>query len=87
MFNDKQIELSRELFSRLKRRFPEIELAGITESAENPAHVWVNLVMPQDVDREIELREQASELSTDILEDYGYLITVISADQPERSAA
>ncbi len=87
MFNDKQIELSNTLFDRLKSRFPEVNLVGITESAENPNHIWVNLVMPDDEDREIELREMAGEISTDILLDYGHHITTISAQIPERSAA
>ncbi|MCP4590564.1 MAG: hypothetical protein GY842_07460 [bacterium] len=87
MFNDKQIELSNMLFERLKHRFSEVNLVDITESAENPNHIWVNLVMPDDEDREIELREMAGEISTDILLDYGYHITIISALVPDRSAA
>ncbi len=44
MFNDKHFELSTMLFE--KSQFPEIELEGITESAENPNHIWGNIVMP-----------------------------------------
>ena len=87
MFNEKQIELSTMLFDRLKNRFKEIALVGVTESAENPYHVWVNIVMPADEDQEIELRELASEISTDILMDYGYHITIFPADLPRQSAA
>lgn len=79
MLNDKQIELSQLLFDKLRNRFPEVKLAGIEESGENPTSVWVNIVMPDDEDREIELRELSGELSADILLDYGYHITTISA--------
>jgi hypothetical protein len=87
MFNEKQIELGNTLFARLKGRFPEIRLAGIAEGAENPANLWVNVVMPKDEDRQIQLLEMASEISTDILLDYGYHISIISAEIPDRSAA
>jgi len=87
MFNHKQTELSHMLFERLKERFPEIRLDGILESAENPQNIWVSIVMPSDVDREIELQEMAGEISTDILLDFGYHISIVSAAAPERSAA
>ena len=87
MFNHKQIELSNMLFSELKRRFPEIELDGITEAAENPNNIWVNIVMPTDEDRLIELIELSAEISTDILEDYGYGISVIPAWPQDETAA
>lgn len=83
MINDKQIELSRMLFDKLKQEFPEIELVGITESAENPNNLWVKIIMPEDEDREIELREMAAEISTDILLDYGYHILIISTVKVE----
>ena len=87
MFNDKEIELSHGLFNQLKEQFPEIALAGITPSAENPQDVWVNLVMPEDEDREIALREIAAEISTEILLDYGYHITIVTADPPHHAVA
>ncbi len=86
MFNDKQVELSQMLFDKLKGLFPEIKLSGITEGAENPDNVWVNIVMPGDVDREIEMRELASDISTDILLDYGYHVSIISAENSGESA-
>jgi len=87
MFNHKQIELSNMLFEKLKGRFPELRLAGITESAENPNHIWVNVVMPNDEDRELEVFEMAAEISTDILMEYGYHITIIPAETPVPAAA
>lgn len=87
MFNEKQLELSRTLFGKLKSEFPEIALVDITETAYNPNNIWVNIVMPNDEDREITLREMAAEISTDILLDYGYKITVSAASIQARQAA
>ncbi len=87
MFNDKQIELSNMLFTKLKQRFAELRLAGISESAENPSYIWVNIVMPKDDDQLLELLDLAGEISTDILLDYGYHITVFPAETPLQSAA
>ncbi len=83
MFNFKQIELSNMLFDRLREKFPEIRLVGITEGCENPNDVWVNIICPEDEDREIELGEMASEISTDILLDYGYSILISSGEGME----
>lgn len=87
MFNHKQIELSNMLFEKLKGRFPEVHFAGIAESAENPNNIWVNVVMPNDEDRELEVFEMAAEISADILMDYGYHITIIPAETPVPAAA
>lgn len=87
MFNDKQIELSNMLFEKLKRRIPEIEFDGITEAADNPNRIWVNIVMPEDEDRQIELLGLAAEISTDILLDYGYSISIIPAWPKDQTAA
>ena len=87
MINFKQKELSMRLFEKLKARFPEIELVRITESAEDPNDIWVNITYPEDEDRQIELYEAAGEISTDILLDYGYHISIISADKSDKNAA
>jgi len=47
----------------------------------------VNLVMPEMDDRRSGLREQAADLSTDILLDYGYHITVSSANGSVKAIA
>lgn len=77
MINDKQMELSRMLFDKLKDKFREIELVDVIESPENPNTLWVRIAMPEDDDREIELVEMAGEISTDILLEYGYHILII----------
>lgn len=87
MINFKQRELSQMLFEKLKDRFPELELVDIIESPENPDSIWVTVVMPDDEDKEIEIREKASEISADILMDYGYHILIISASPAEKHTA
>lgn len=86
MINFKQLELGRILFEKLNQEFPEIELVSITESAENPNDIWVNVIMPDDEDREILLREMASEISTHILLEHGYYIAISSATNLEKTA-
>ena len=69
MITLKRKKLAQELFQSLKAKFPEVELVGLTESPEDPDSTWVNIVMPDDEDREIDFREFAAEQTTDILLD------------------
>jgi hypothetical protein len=78
------MELGQKLFKRLKERFSELEMVSMTESDENRDHIWVNIIMPGDEEREIAVREMASELSMDILLEHGYHITVSAATGEER---
>lgn len=83
MFNFKQMELSQMFFDKLKGKFPEIELVSITPTAYNPDNIWVNIRYPEDEDREIEMGEMASEMTTDMLLDYGYHILISSGEGME----
>ena len=83
MINLKQTELSHQLFNQLKQHYPEIEWVDIVESGIYPDHLLVKVIMPEDEDREIEMGHLAAELSTDILIDYGYHITISSASLAE----
>lgn len=78
MINFKQEDLARELFSSLKRKFPEVNLINISESPADSSAVWVNVTAPTDEDREIELIEFAGDKTTDILLDYGYYISIMT---------
>lgn len=82
MLKRKQMKLGKLLLTKVKHKFPELQLVNITENAENPNHVWVNVVMPEDEDREIDLGAFASEISTDILLEHGCLVTLQSAYLP-----
>ena len=69
MITQEQEKLAHELFQSLKAKFPEIELVGLIESPADPDSTWVNIVMPDDEDLEIDLLEFAAEQTTDILLD------------------
>jgi len=58
---------------------------GLTEGCDNPNDIWVNIIYPEDEDREIEMGEMASEITTDILLDYGYNILISSGEGMEES--
>lgn len=77
MINFKQQELIDRLLQAVKEQYPEVELINVTESPEDPADLLINVTAPDDEDRELELSEFTSQLSTDILQDYGYLILVM----------
>ncbi|MFQ5637382.1 MAG: hypothetical protein ACE5IR_05250 [bacterium] len=77
MINIKQQELIHQLYNQVKEKFPEIEFINVTRSPEDPDDLLVNITAPKNEDREIVLREYASELETDILMDYGYLIMLM----------
>ena len=75
--NFKQEELIDELVSTLGKKFPEVRFIDITESPEDSESLWINVTAPKDENRENELREFASDKTTDILIDYGYHILVM----------
>lgn len=77
MMNFKQKDLIEKLLEAVKSNFPEVQLLSITESPEDPNDLWVNITAPADEDREIALLEFASEKEFDILESYGYQITLM----------
>ena len=83
--NLKERELSNQLFTTLKQQFPEIYLVEIMESPVQADSIRVRMIMPEDEDREIEIREKASEISTNILLDYGYHILIRSASRAEQA--
>lgn len=76
--NFKQQELIDRLFQAVKEKYPEVKFLNVTESPEDPADLLLNVTAPEDEDRELELSEFSSKLSTDILQDYGYLILVMT---------
>ena len=83
MINFKQEELIDDLLHQVKEKFPEVELIDVTHSPEDPESLWINVIGPEDEDREIELRAFASDKVSDILLDYGYHMLVM----PTRSIA
>lgn len=76
MLNFKQLELGQQLFEQLLLKFADLKLIEITESVFNPTNVWVNIVMPGDRESWMDVIETASDISMELLLDYGYHITI-----------
>jgi hypothetical protein len=85
MINFKQEELIDSLMSDIRERYPEVELIKVVESAENPSTLWIRVTAPEDEEREIEMREFASEKVADILLDYGYHMLVMPTRRLEEA--
>ncbi len=81
--NFKQKELIQQIFNAIREKFPEIEFISVTEGAENPDDLWINITAPRDEDREIELIEFAGDKLTDILLDYGYYFLIMPRKNTE----
>ncbi len=77
MINFKEKELVNDFFKTAKKKFPEIELVNITRSPDDANHIWINVSVPNNEDRLIELTEFSSEKGHEILLDYGYWISII----------
>jgi len=77
MMNFKQKELVEKLFNAVKEKFPEVELIKVTDGYEDPADLWVNVTAPEDEDREEEMIKFACDMTTDLLLDYGYYISIM----------
>jgi mitochondrial fission protein ELM1 len=86
MINFKQQELSEMLCDKLKKKFSDLEFVDIMESPENPNHIWVNIIMPEDDEKQLAIYKQAGKISTDILMKYGYMILISAAAREEKSA-
>jgi hypothetical protein len=61
VINLKQMELAKFLLEQ--QQYPEIELVEIVESGVYPSHLWVQMNMPEDEDRMIEMEEVAANIS------------------------
>jgi len=76
MLNIKQKELSENLFLTLKAHYPEITLVEIVENPFEGGDVWMRIHPPVDNKEKNQFVAMAAELSTDILLEYGYDITI-----------
>jgi hypothetical protein len=83
MINFKQRELIDNLFQSVKAEFPETEMLSITRSPDDSSHIWINVAVPEDEDRQIAFNKFTAEKEHDILLDYGYWISLI----PDKKAA
>jgi hypothetical protein len=82
MLNFKEQELSNNLFNKLKKQFPAIELVEIIENSYDGGDVWMRVIPPLDRQERTQFSELAAELTTEILMEYGYDIVITYAANP-----
>jgi hypothetical protein len=76
--NHKQRDLVEQLFREVQQRFPEITLKSYAVNPDDKEHIWVIVDAPMTEEREIELGRYAAGISTDILMDYSYAISIMT---------
>lgn len=76
--NLKQEQLIKELFNKVKEKYPQIVFKNLDNSPDDYDHIWINVIADMDEDTQIEMQRYAAELTTDILLDYGYHISIMS---------
>jgi len=82
MLNFKEKELSENLFYKLKKDFPTIELVEIIKNSFDGGDVWMRVVPPLNRQERNQFSELTAQLSTDILMEYGYDIVTTYAANP-----
>jgi len=83
--NHAQERLINELMDYARRKYPEIEMGGITESPSSSNHIWVIIkgIDRNDDDRVMDFTEYMSEKQEDILVEYGYPISLMPISMPQ----
>lgn len=76
--NLKQQQLIDELFEKVHSQYPEISFKQLEVSPDDPDHIWIIVNADMDEDRELEMRELAADLQTNILLNYGYAISIMA---------
>jgi hypothetical protein len=79
--NFKQQQLLEELFNRVKGKFPEIYFHNIIPNPEDPDHALFQVINDMNEIRLDELREYSSDLEADILQEYGYFISIMPSNR------
>jgi len=67
LLNFKEKELSENLFYKLKKDFPTIELVEIIKNSFDGGDVWMRVVPPLNRQERNKFSELTAQLSTDIL--------------------
>jgi hypothetical protein len=70
-----------KLFSKVKEKYPKIEIKDLSVNPGVPEHIFVNVLADYSDDELIELGHFSTEFEIDILLDYGYSISIM-ADNP-----
>ena len=79
--NYKQQELIEELFNTVKAKFPEIEFVGLGENPDYKDHILIKVVADMDDERRNDMREFAIDRAIEILDNYGYLFSVMQSNK------
>ncbi len=74
-------DVATELFQSVKAKFPNIEEINRIPSPEDRDHIWVRVYAPLDEDTQDALQSYSAELEADILDDYGYRISIIPLNE------
>ncbi len=77
MINYKQKQLIDDMFKKAKELFPEIILKEITQSPDDPEHIWINIEHNMNEDKLLDFYDLAAELDINTLINYGYKISLM----------
>ncbi len=80
MINFKQKELIEYIMSRLREKFPGIELLRITEGFDDPETLWLWVFPPENDEAFNELIDFSGDFLSDIFMEYGYHILLMPAE-------
>jgi hypothetical protein len=77
MINLKQKQLIDEMFQKAKEKYPEIVFKELTQSPDDPDHIWICIDPNMDEDKLLDFFDFAAELDIDTLVQYGYKISLM----------
>ncbi|NLO18934.1 MAG: hypothetical protein GX121_03505 [Ignavibacteria bacterium] len=75
--NYRQQQLIEELYNKVKSKYTQIKFKDLEVSPDDPEHIWINVISTLDEDEEIEMMGYSAELGTELLEEYGYRISIM----------
>ena len=75
--NHKKQEIINEFYTKIKKRFPEIEYKKILSNPNDKKHIWIIVEADMDDKRDELFREYEAEMEANIHLDYGYRISIM----------
>jgi hypothetical protein len=81
--NHRQEALVHELFERVHARFPIlVQGEDLRTSPDDPNHIWVYASARMNAQDESDVHDFAAEIEAEILEHYGYRISLMLLTEP-----
>jgi|GEM_PF-4753229 len=81
--NHRQEALVNELFERVHERFPSLlRHDQLRYSPDDPNHIWLYASATMDAQEESDVHDFAAEIEAEILEEYGYRISLMLLIEP-----